>query len=115
MKEKLKVSNRREQPLILTLVPQYWFVRKAAKEFSVPKNKIQKAKLLHDQKSIITCPDLFQCQRISQQMFATIKEFYCDDDYSRQMPGKKDYVSLRKKEHMSKRLILCDLKELYAV
>ena len=30
------------------------------------------------------------------------------------MPGKKDYVSLGKKQHMSKRLILCNLKELYA-
>ena len=30
------------------------------------------------------------------------------------MPGKKDYVSLGKKQHISKRLILCNLKELYA-
>ena len=44
----------------------------------------------------------------------TIKTFYCDDEYSRQMPGKKDYVSVGKNQHMSKRLILCNLKELYA-
>ena len=48
MKEKLKVSNRREQLQVLTLVPKSWSVRKAAKEFSVSKNKIQKAKLLRD-------------------------------------------------------------------
>ena len=30
------------------------------------------------------------------------------------MPGKKDYVSVGKKVHVQKRLILCNLKELYA-
>lgn len=48
MKEKLKVSKRREQLQILTVVPKSWSVWKAAKEFSVSKIKIQKAKLLRD-------------------------------------------------------------------
>ena len=29
------------------------------------------------------------------------------------MPGKNDYVSIGRKQHMQKRLILCNLKELY--
>ena len=35
MKEKLKVSNSRQQLQILTLTPNSWSIRKAAKEFSV--------------------------------------------------------------------------------
>ena len=70
--------------------------------------------MLRDQKGIITCPDLIQHQKISQQILDTIKAFYCDDDYSKQMPGKKDYVSLGKKQYISKRLILYNLKEFYA-
>ena len=37
--------------------------------------------------------------------------FYSDDEYSR--PGKKDYISIGQNKHMSKNLILCNLKELY--
>ena len=35
-------------------------------------------------------------------------------DYSRQMPEKKDYVSISRNVHMQKRLILCNLSELFA-
>ena len=34
--------------------------------------------------------------------------------YTRQMPGKKDYVSIGNKVHFQKRLILSNLKELFA-
>ena len=30
------------------------------------------------------------------------------------MPGSKDYVSIGRNVHMQKRLLLCDLKEIYA-
>ncbi|XP_047129865.1 uncharacterized protein LOC124809907 [Hydra vulgaris] len=114
MKEKLKVSNRRQQLQILTLTPKSWSIRKAAKEFSVSKHKIQNAKFLRDQKGIIAYPDMVERHRISKDVIELVKLFYCDDEYSRQMPGKKDYVSIGKKKHMSKKLILCNLKELYA-
>ena len=105
MKEKLKISNRRQQLQILTLVPKSWSVRKAAKEFSVSKGKIQKAKALRDQKGIIGYPELVKRNRISQDIIELIQAFYCDDEYSRPMPGKKDYVSVSRNNHMSKRLI----------
>ena len=31
------------------------------------------------------------------------------------MPGKKDYVSIERNKHEQKRLILCNLKELYSL
>nr|XP_047135902.1 uncharacterized protein LOC124813204 [Hydra vulgaris] len=42
-----------------------------------------------------------------------VKTFYKDDEHSRVMPGKKDYISIKKNVHMQKRLLLCHLKELF--
>ncbi|XP_047129079.1 uncharacterized protein LOC124809226 [Hydra vulgaris] len=42
-----------------------------------------------------------------------VKTFYEDDEHSRIMPGKKDYVSIKRNVHMQKRLLLCSLKELF--
>ena len=42
--------------------------------------------------------------------------FYESEDVSRMMPGKKDYVSVRTSDgrvHVQKKLILCNLRELY--
>ena len=36
-----------------------------------------------------------------------------DDKYPKIMPGSKDYVSVDKKQHMQKWLLLVNLKELY--
>ena len=43
-----------------------------------------------------------------------VKAFYEDDEFSRMMPGRKDYVSVGKNIHMQKRLLLCNLSELYS-
>ena len=37
MKEKLKISNRKQKLQILTLIPNSWSVRKATEEFQVSK------------------------------------------------------------------------------
>jgi hypothetical protein len=42
-----------------------------------------------------------------------IQEFYQNDEHSRQLPGKKDSFSVSMNVHVQKRLILCNLKELY--
>jgi hypothetical protein len=44
---------------------------------------------------------------------AMIREFYQKDEHSCQLPGKKNSVSLSMNFHVQKRLILCNLKELY--
>ena len=43
-----------------------------------------------------------------------VKAFYEDDQFSRQMPGKKDYASVSRNTHKQKRLILSNLNKLYA-
>ena len=48
-----------------------------------------------------------------KKLLISVLEFYQNGGYSRQLPGKNDWVSIRKNVHVSKRLILCNLKELY--
>ena len=47
-----------------------------------------------------------------------VKKFYLDDKNGRMMPGMKDFVSVKRydgsRDHVQKKLILCNLPELYA-
>ena len=114
MKEKMKLSNRNEKLQILTLIPKSWSFRKAAEEFGVSKSTIQKARLLRDMKGITSLPELYSYSKINEELINNITSFYCDDKYSWQLPGKKDNLSVGKNQHMPKRLVLCNLKELYS-
>ena len=40
-------------------------------------------------------------------------QFYHDEEFTREMPGKKDCVSIAPNDHRQKRLILCNIKELF--
>ena len=43
-----------------------------------------------------------------------VQAFYDDDENSRTMPGAKDFVSIARNVHKQKRLLLCNINELYA-
>ena len=43
-----------------------------------------------------------------------VVDFYEDSQNSRLMPGKKDFISIKKNVHKQKRLVLSNLKELYS-
>ena len=55
MKEKVKASTRRRKIQILTLTPESWSIRKAAKEFQVSKKTIQKAWTLKEERVLWHC------------------------------------------------------------
>lgn len=59
----------------------------------------------------------FTGKTLSEETKSTVNEFYNDDEMSSLRPGKKDCLSVRiadgTKVKMQKRLILCNLKELY--
>ena len=44
-----------------------------------------------------------------------IVSFYEDDEISRIMPGKKDYVSIGRNIHKQKRLFLANLMEVHSI
>ena len=113
MKEKLLVSNKREEIQSLTLTQESWSLWKTAKEFKVSKAAAQKARVLREEKGALAVPQPLIRKRLSEKTVNSVLEFSQDDEYSRQPHGKKECVSIGKNVHVSKRLILCNLKELY--
>ena len=76
MKEKLKISNRKQKLQILTLIPNSWSVRKATEEFHVSKSTIQKAKILRAEKGIVVYQDTTKRQRLTQELLDTVTDIY---------------------------------------
>ena len=82
MKEKLKVSNKREKIQILTLTPESSSQRKTAKEFKVSKATAQKARILREEKVILAVPQPVIGKRLSEKTVNSVLEFYQNDEYS---------------------------------
>lgn len=61
---------------------------------------------------------MFLGRPLSDDIKCKVIEFYKNDDVSVNLPGKKDFISVRndngQRQHIQKKLILCNLKELYA-
>ena len=67
------------------------------------------AMVLKEQKGVLALTNPATGRLISQEVKDLVQQVYFDGNYSWQMPGKKDYVSIGKKFHMFKQLILCNL------
>ena len=98
---------------ILTLTPESWSFRETVKEFEVSKATASKARILREEKGILAVPQPVIEKRLSEKTVNSVLEFYQNDEYSWQLPGKNNWVSTGKNVHVSKRLVLCNLKELY--
>ena len=114
MKRKIRTSNRRQKIQILTIAPPSWSIEKTKTEFNVSAYMVRQARKLAAEKGILEMPEPKKGKVLSNKTKRCVVDFYCDDEYSRIMAGKKDFVSIARNTHMQKRLLLCDLKELYA-
>ena len=74
---------------------------------------ITESKKLLQEKGILASPEPKKGRSLPKDIVELVEIFYCDDEYSRQMPGKKDYVSISRNVHMQKRLIVFNLSELF--
>ena len=54
---------------------------------------IQSARELKQRKGILAQPSQKKGKGMAQETIDLVQAFYKDDEYSRQLPGKKDYVS----------------------
>ena len=113
MREKLKIASYPEKIQILTLIPDKWSREYASKQFDVSVYLIRTARELKKVNGILAKPELKKGKILPQKTLDLVQSFYEDDEYSRQMPGKKEYVSIGRKVHKQKRLVLCNLSELY--
>ena len=114
MKEKLQTCNtRREKIQVLTLAPNSWSRKKVAEEFNASDYAVRQARILLKEKGLMALPEPRKGKKLSDTTVELVRKFYEDDEYSRLMPGKKDTVSVCRNEHVQKRLLLCNLNELY--
>ena len=86
-------------------------------EFGVSNYMARKAKDLVKDQGILSSPNpKHGSSSLSQATISLVQAFYELDEVSRIMPGKKDFVSIRKgdqRAHVQKRLMLGNLKEVY--
>ena len=117
LKEKFHATKESSVKIqILTVLPKSWSTRRIEREFSVSHHISRKVKSLVKEKGILSLPDPKPGHSLPQETADLAVTFYESDESSRMMPGKKDFVSIKDaggRKHIQKRLVLCNLKELY--
>ncbi|XP_057332044.1 uncharacterized protein LOC130671921 [Microplitis mediator] len=121
--ERLKVkfddknTSKSEKIQILTLFPSEWSERKICETMNCSRHMVQVAKNLSKTVGVLAIPESKLGRALSEGSQLKIQNFYNSDDVSVNMPGKKDYVSIKNEDgsrsQVQKRLILSNLKELY--
>nr|XP_047136327.1 uncharacterized protein LOC124813400 [Hydra vulgaris] len=98
---------------LATLAPTDWSIKKVSETLHVTNYVVRTARKLTLEKGILTMSNPKLEKALPDVTVQLVKNFYEDDEHSRIMPGKKDYVSIKKNVHIQKRLLLCNLKELF--
>lgn len=116
LKERFKSCKRSEQVLILSVLPKSWSIRRIMDEFGASNYLVRKMKRVVEKRGILPSTDMKAGKTLSRECVGKVKDFYEDDEISRVMPGKKDFVSVREdgvRVHRQKRLVLSNLREAY--
>ena len=95
LKEKFHTSSSRSEKIqVLTVLPMGWSIRRVQDEFEASDYMVRRAKELVRQKGILSTPDLCHGHPLSSATTELVHSFYNNDDVSRMMPGKKDFISV---------------------
>lgn len=100
----------------MTILPKTWSIKRIQNEFQVSNFTARKAKQLVKDHRIMSSPNPKPGKTLNAETAVLITDFYENEEVSRQMPGKKDFVSLKiegKREQVQKKLILSSLRETY--
>ena len=95
--------------------PKSWSVQKTAEFFEVSEHLVRESQNLKSAGGILTTPTYKSRNKLPESMLEAVAAFYKNDGYTKIMPGKNDCVSAARNVHKQKKLILCNLKELYFV
>ena len=60
------------------------------------------ARILRQEKGILAVPQVVMWKRLSEKTVNSVFKIYQNDEYSRQLPGKKYCVNIGKNVHVSK-------------
>ena len=103
---------------ILTTLSKSWILKDIQDEFNVSDYTSRKVKNLVKEKGVMSCPDPKPGKTLDSETAKKVIDLYESEEVSRMMPGKKDFISLKvngKREHVQKKLILCNLREAFAL
>lgn len=94
-------------------------VDQIAKTFSTTKYLAQMAIQQYQNHGILSRPNPKTLERIPEAHIQTAKEFYLNDEVSKMLPGRKDYVTLKQpngeKIQQQKRLLLFNLRTVHGM
>ena len=97
LKEKFRETKRRsEQVQVLTVLPKSWSVKKVQQEFGVSEYLERQSNKLVEERGILSLPGPSRGPSLPTETVVVVCSFYESDDISRVMPGKKDFVSVKK-------------------
>ena len=106
LKEKFQETRKgNEQVQVLTVLPKSWSVKKIQQEFGVSEYLARQSKKLVEERGILSLPGPLRGPSLPSETVDTVCMFYESDDISRVMPGKKDFVSVKKdgkRQHVQK-------------
>lgn len=102
---------------ILTIAPESWSIKKTSKEFGASKRQVRKSKILRNAAGVLGETTMKAKRSLPLSTVNSVIQFYNHDDNSRIMPGRKDYKTVlvgNKRTAVQKRLLMMDMRELYA-
>ena len=120
LKEKFQTAERSQKVQILTLTPDCFSIAETADYFETSTRMVKLARSLKAEQGILPdVPVMSKGRKLTLEDIAKVEAFYESDEVSRQCPGKKDFVSVKNKDgsrqHKQKRLILGNLREIFAL
>ena len=116
VRDKVKFSKRKDQLKYLTLVPDSWTVEEIEDFFGVVNSITRKSKELQKEKGLVPKIAKKKGKVLLKDIAESVAAFYENNQFSRNCPGKKEFVSVRingEKVHKQKPLLLINLKELH--
>ena len=90
----LSCKTSRVKIQYLTLCPCEWSIDKCSEYFQVSQYLIEKSRDFAKENGVLSLPLQKKEKSVSHKMKEEIVSFYEDDEISRIMPGKKEYVSI---------------------
>lgn len=117
LKEKfIKTKGRFLKMKVLTVLPKSWSITKIQSIFTASNRMARTAKKFISEDRFLTSNVSKSCKTLAPEVIDHIIDFYKNDNNSRMMPGGRDCKSVKTQEGKlpkQKRLVLCNLKELY--
>ena len=114
---KVAVSSQKEKIKLLTLAPESWSIQKVISKFNVTEYIVKKARALKKEHVILAEPKPKSGRALSKDVVDDcVKNFYCDDQYSRMCAGKKECLTVKvdgQKEKFQKCLLVLNVREIF--